>query len=72
MDSKRIDFSVDGMGCEGCVSAVARALLGVDGVVSATVDLASASAQIEVEDQAPDFEALAVAVRASGYTLLRS
>jgi Cu+-exporting ATPase len=72
MSTKRIDYAVEGMGCEGCVSTVARALLGVEGVLSATVDLASSSAHIEVDEQEPDFETLASAVQASGYRLVRS
>jgi Au+-exporting ATPase len=63
-DSGSVRLSIPGMSCQGCVSAVTRALSRVRGVSDAHVDLASAHAR--VWGTAP-VEALLAAVQAAGY-----
>jgi P-type Cu+ transporter len=50
-----IDIGIGGMTCASCVMRVEKALKKVPGVDSATVNLATESARIEVHD--PDMEA---------------
>lgn len=63
--AERVVIRVEGMGCDGCVAAVQSALLGVQGVRSAKVDLAAGRA--EVEHDGVKVEALVGAVDAAGY-----
>lgn len=58
---------VDGMMCQNCVRHVKNALEGVDGVISANVDLDSKSAEIEMSQKIAD-EVLFNAVKEEGYT----
>lgn len=60
---------VDGMMCQNCVRHVKNALEGVDGVVSANVNLDSKSAEIEMNREIAD-EVLLNAVKEEGYTPL--
>jgi Cu+-exporting ATPase len=70
MGSVEISYRVEGMGCEGCVSAVEGALREIPGVANVTVDLASGSAHLTVEGDAPAFAVFADAVSAAGYRLV--
>ncbi|MDR7307523.1 heavy metal translocating P-type ATPase [Rhodoferax saidenbachensis] len=64
--SATIDIGIGGMTCASCVMRVEKALKKVPGVDSATVNLATESARIEVHN--PDMEArLRRAVRDAGY-----
>jgi P-type Cu+ transporter len=64
--SATIDIGIGGMTCASCVMRVEKALKKVPGVDSATVNLATESARVEVHD--PDMEArLRRAVRDAGY-----
>ncbi len=46
----KITIKVGGMSCEHCASRVKKAICDVKGVKSANVDLKSASATVEIED----------------------
>ncbi|MCQ4310986.1 heavy metal translocating P-type ATPase [Pseudomonas stutzeri] len=61
-----LELAIDGMTCASCVGRVERALLKVPGVRSASVNLASERAHIEVLG-AVDPEILIQAVEAAGY-----
>jgi copper chaperone CopZ len=71
MEESEIVYRVEGMSCEGCVSAVERALLEIPGIVSVSADLESSSARVSVEGEAPVFTVLADAVSAVGYGLVQ-
>ncbi len=58
-------FKVTGMTCDHCVRAVTSAIEGVEGVSSAKVDLAEASAVVEGEQIKA--EEVIAAVREEGY-----
>lgn len=60
-------YRVTGMTCGGCAKHVEKALRGVAGVATVTVDLAKGTAA--VEGTAP-FEAMAASVAAAGYDLV--
>ena len=62
-----IELNIDGMTCASCVGRVERALLKVPGVRSATVNLASERAHVELIGM-PDPAVLIQAVEAAGYT----
>ncbi len=59
-------FRVEGMTCASCVRRVERALVGVEGVVEARVNLATESAEVELSASVPPAR-LAEAVRSAGY-----
>lgn len=59
-----IELKIEGMSCLHCISAVARALKSVPGVMEADVDLTSGLARIE-GTASP--EALVQAVTEAGY-----
>ncbi len=46
---KKVTFAVTGMTCASCVSNVEKALQGVDGVISASVNLATEKATVEYD-----------------------
>jgi Cu+-exporting ATPase len=60
---------IDGMTCDHCVRTVSQSLKSVPGVESATVDLASARAEVTVDPSRTDREALRRAIEAAGYTI---
>ncbi len=65
----RMRLAVQGMRCASCVTAVEQALVQTPGVVSATVNPASAQADVVYEPRVIDFEGLRQAVEDSGYKL---
>src|SRR6266478_2137515 len=70
----RLDFPVKGMHCAACVGKVEQALLGVPGVKSAAVNLATERATVRLGAagpslEAPSLERLRGAVTAAGYTV---
>src|SRR5215831_18815861 len=63
----RLDFSIKGMHCAGCVAKVERALRGVPGVAEATVNLATERATVWVGADSSGLPALRKAVIGVGY-----
>lgn len=61
----KIELEIEGMGCEGCVAAVEKALRAVPRVRSVTVDLKAGRATIEHDGVDP--AALLRAVEKAGY-----
>jgi Cu+-exporting ATPase len=66
----QIDLSVQGMTCANCVGRVERALNKVDGVLSASVNLATERASVTYVPSSVSPGQLKAAVRASGYEVL--
>ncbi len=67
-EKKSITFHVGGMHCTGCSSAVEKTINSIDGVVSATVNLAAETVVVELEgDQLVD--EIIKRVEDSGYSL---
>ena len=62
--SKLIKLSIPGMKCNGCVSAIEKALGEQSGVITSEVDLASKSASVESDASLPD---LLDAIKAAGF-----
>ncbi len=60
---------IDGMSCAGCAAAVERALSGVDGVVSASVDVAAKEAHVQYRPGTAGRDDLVGAVRSAGYSV---
>jgi len=59
-------FAVEGMTCASCVARVEKALQRIPGVNTATVNLATESAQV-IADDSVSFDMLVGAVKAAGY-----
>jgi len=66
--TKKSIFPVAGMTCASCVARVEEALLGVPGVISANVNLASEKATVEYTEET-ELADLRRAVREAGYEL---
>lgn len=62
-----MQLKVTGMTCNGCVRGVEKALSRVEGVASAKVELAAASAEVEFDAARTSVTALIAAVEAQGY-----
>jgi Cu+-exporting ATPase len=60
-------LAIEGMHCASCVSAVEKSLGHVEGVETATVNLATESATVKFDPQRVDFAKLRKAVEAAGY-----
>ena len=63
-------FTVQGMTCASCVATVEKVLLGQKGVKSATVNLATNTAQVAFDDTESNAQSLARAVKGAGYGLI--
>ena len=62
--SKDIRLSIPGMKCNGCVSAIEKALSGEIGVISADVDLETKTALVETDTE---LSVLLSALKAAGF-----
>ena len=62
-------YTVEGMTCGGCASTVTKAVVGVDGVRDADVDLATGGVTV-TSDSPLDAARIAAAVSDAGYKLV--
>ena len=67
-DSEKKTFNVEGMTCAACVNRVEKALLNLDGISSAVVNLISHSAQIEFDPDKIKDKQIIKTVEKAGYT----
>ena len=65
----RLDFPVKGMHCAACVNKVEQVLLGVPGVKTAAVNLATERATVRLAPEGPSLDRLREAVAGAGYTV---
>jgi len=65
----RVSFSVEGMHCESCSSAITEALEKVDGVDSASADHATGSADASFVSPGVSPEQLVAEIEGLGYTV---
>ncbi|GBE32014.1 copper-exporting P-type ATPase A [bacterium BMS3Bbin05] len=63
----KIELSIKGMTCASCVSAVEKALMSLNGVMSASVNLASEKASVEYVSTVTGVEDMKKAVKDAGY-----
>ena len=68
--SDQIDFPVTGMTCASCVSRVEKALKKADGVLDASVNLATERATVTYAPGVAEFASLQAAVEAAGYGVI--
>ena len=66
--TQQVELGVEGMTCASCVSRVEKALLKVPGVTSASVNLATEKATVEMLSTVP-VQALEAAIQKGGYTV---
>ena len=62
-----MSFPVEGMTCAACVNRITRYLGDVEGVETATVNLATETASVRFDPDRVDLERLGAAVEAAGY-----
>jgi copper chaperone len=67
MSSSTTSFMVDGMTCDGCVSAVKRALAAIEGVESTDVNLATSEVTVTYDPARAGISSLRSAIRGAGY-----
>ncbi len=65
--TRQLSLPITGMTCANCVATVERSLKKLDGVKSATVNLASERASVEYDPQIADQEAMLARIRSVGY-----
>lgn len=65
--SRQVTLKISGMRCEGCAGSVEKALKGVSGVSSASIDLKGGKATVEYDPASASEEDLAEAVRKAGF-----
>src|SRR3954454_14982584 len=68
--SNQIDFPVTGMTCASCVNRVERALKKTDGVLDASINLATEHATVSYAPGVAIFATLQAAVEAAGYCVI--
>ena len=66
-ETRTVELDIEGMSCASCVGRIERTLLGIPGVTTATVNLASARARIEYVLGTSEPETLAATISAAGY-----
>ncbi|MGA9533682.1 MAG: heavy metal-associated domain-containing protein [Anaerolineales bacterium] len=72
MSSLQTLLPIFGMTCASCASAVEKALLRTDGVLEASVNLASERASVTYDDRRADLRELVEAIDRSGYQVTTS
>ena len=71
MATETVRLRIEGMGCDGCVTAVHNALSRLPGVLEVTVALDQGTATVEAEAPA-DRQAMVAAVDHAGYEAVPS
>jgi copper chaperone CopZ len=66
-----VELKVEGMTCEGCARSVTRKLSGLDGVSSASVDLAAGKATVQRDDSRASVDDLIAALGQIGFHAAR-
>ncbi|AKR47646.1 heavy metal-binding domain-containing protein [Acetobacter pasteurianus] len=67
MTQTTASFMVDGMSCDGCVSAIKRALAAIDGVEATDVNLATREVKVTYDPTRAGVSSLQNAIRGAGY-----
>ncbi|MFA6169384.1 MAG: copper-translocating P-type ATPase [Candidatus Margulisiibacteriota bacterium] len=68
---EKISFSISGMTCASCVSAIENGLRSFKGVVSANVNYASEKAWVEYDPAVTDIAAIEKVIAATGYSVIK-
>ncbi len=66
-EMQKVSLTVKGMTCGSCVEGVKKALNGVDGVKTASVDLGNGTAAVELESGKANADTLTAALKKAGY-----
>lgn len=66
-EGSHVKLAVKGMTCGSCADKVKTALLGVDGVTGATVDVAAGVAEVAFDDKKASNDQLLAAVNGTGH-----
>ncbi|HEY3827029.1 MAG TPA: heavy metal-associated domain-containing protein [Bryobacteraceae bacterium] len=72
MAKSKVELTVEGMTCDGCVRGVERKLSKVAGVESARVSLATGKAVIEYDDSQSQPDQMIAAIEQIGYHAART
>jgi copper chaperone CopZ len=72
MPKSRLELTVEGMTCQGCVRSIEKKLSSVAGVESARVDLGTGKATIEYDDSRAQVDRLIAVVEQIGYHASRT
>ncbi|HEU5021593.1 MAG TPA: heavy metal-associated domain-containing protein [Bryobacteraceae bacterium] len=66
-----VELKVEGMTCDACARSVTRKLSALDGVSSATVDLAAGKATVQWDDSGASVDDLIAALSQIGFRAAR-
>lgn len=69
-ENRKADLKISGMACAACTAAVEAALMNLDGVLSAEVNLGSETATVEYDREMLGLADLEKAVRGAGYDVI--
>jgi copper chaperone len=72
MAKSRLDLTIEGTTCDGCVRSIERKLSKVAGVESARVHLGTGKATVEYDDSRAQIDQLIAAVEQIGYHTSRT
>ena len=64
---ERLELTVDGMECDGCIASVRNALTGRTGVAAATARLHDGLVTVEFDPSAIDRTAIEIAIEDAGF-----
>ena len=67
ISTKQTIVQIGGMGCDGCVNTVQKALENIEGVSSAAVDLENGTASITYHPESVSTEDFKQAIEEAGY-----
>lgn len=66
---ERLEISVEGMTCGGCVNSIQSALLSREGVTSACADLDSSIVNIEFDSEVIELDTIKQAIISAGFLI---
>jgi copper chaperone CopZ len=67
MSTQTVHVHIEGMNCAHCAQTVERALLAIDGVQAATVDLEEQEAVVQCDPNVVESATLVTAIEEAGY-----
>ena len=66
---ERLEISVEGMTCGGCVNSIQSTLLSHEGVISASADLDSSIVNIEFDSEVIEQDTIKQAIITAGFII---
>ena len=68
-ETEKLTYRIEGMHCAGCVSSVEKAIMSVEGVEDAVVNLSTEKAQVKIRKDGADLSKIKEKVREAGFDI---